>query len=76
MADQVQEKLDELKAEVERGSTVRQSVTTYVEGILAQIEGAKDDPDQIQAVIDTVRSNNDSLAALVPANTAAAGEEQ
>lgn len=72
MAGTTQEKIDALKLEVERETTVVGSVTTYVSGLLDQLEAAKDDPEELQAVLDAARANNDALAALVPVNTPAA----
>lgn len=71
--DTVQQKIDDLKVEVERETSLVESVKTYVSGLLEQIEGSKDDPDQLQAIIDAARANNDAIAAVVPSNTPAEG---
>jgi hypothetical protein len=64
--------IDDLEAEVARETTVVDSILALVTKLLADIEAAKTDPARIQALVDTVRANDDRLAAAVTANTPAA----
>lgn len=68
MADPTQDKIDLLKTEVERTKGVMASAKALIVGLLAQIEAAKDDPEQIQAIIDDARAATDDLASAIPAN--------
>lgn len=52
--------------------TVIESAITLLNGLAAQLEAAKDDPAQIQAIIDQVTAQSGALAAAVQANTPAA----
>lgn len=61
-----------LEAEVERDNTVNGSAKTLIEQLAAEFEANKDNPAKIQAIVDKLRANNDSLAAAVEANTPAA----
>lgn len=46
-----------------------ESAITLINGLSATLEEAKDDPEQIQAVIDQLAAQKDALAAAVAANT-------
>lgn len=60
-----------LEAEVARNETVDGSASALLAALFAEVEAAKDDPAQIQAIVDRVRASNDALAAAVAANTPA-----
>ena len=64
--------LTALQAEVERDATVNGSAATLIEQLAAQFEAVKGDPVAVQALVDQLRANNDSLSAAVSANTPAA----
>ena len=64
--------LDDLEAAVARETTVVDSVLALVSKLLADIEANKTDPVRLQAIVDTVRANDDKLSAAVVANTPAA----
>lgn len=65
--------IDDLKAEVARNTTVEQSAVALMAGISAQLAAAiaSGDMTQVQAVADTLKANDDALAAAVAANTPA-----
>lgn len=65
--------LSALQAEVERDRTVNESAATLLAGLAAKIEELKGDPVALQALADQLKSNSDSLAAAVAANTPAEG---
>jgi hypothetical protein len=52
--------------------TVIESAVTLITGLAATLEAAKDDPVQLQAIIDQVNAQKDALAAAVVAGTASA----
>lgn len=66
------QQLDNMTAEVTNAVTVEQSAIVLIQSIAAQLEAAKDDPVKIQALADSLKSNDDALAAAVAANTPAA----
>jgi hypothetical protein len=70
--DTMTKEFDALQAEVERGTAVDTSVVSLVQGLAAQIEASKDDPIKLQQLADSLRANNDAVAAAVTANTPAA----
>lgn len=49
--------------------TVVESAIALITGLTAQIAAAKDDPAQIQAIIDQAIAQKDALAAAIVANT-------
>jgi len=51
--------------------TVIESAVTLISGLATTLEAAKDDPAQLQAVIDAVVAQKDALAQAVLAGTAA-----
>lgn len=61
-----------LVAKVTEHGTVIESAVTLITGLSAALEAAKDDPAQLQAVIDQVNTQSAALAAAVAANTPAA----
>ena len=66
--------IDDLQAEVARNTTVEQSALTLITGLSSQLVAAiaSGDMTQVQAVADTLKANDDALAAAVAANTPAA----
>ena len=58
-----------LEVKVSNQGTVMESAITLLNGLAAQLQAAKDDPAQIQAIIDSVTAQTDALAAAVQANT-------
>lgn len=65
----VQDGINSLKAEVTRQTTEVASIKTLIDGFIAAAEDAKDDPAELQALLDGFKANTDALAAAVPANT-------
>lgn len=64
-----EEAIAALVAKVTEQSTVVASAVTLLQGLADQLNAAKDDPEQLQAVIDQVSANSDALAGAVAANT-------
>lgn len=66
--------LDNLRAQVERNTSVTDSAITLLQGLKSQLDAAiaSGDPAAVQAVADTLGSETDKLAAAVTANTPAA----
>jgi hypothetical protein len=65
------QQFEALKAEVERNTSVDDSIKTLVERLAQQIQDAKDDPAALQALADQLRNSSDSVVAVVNANTPA-----
>jgi uncharacterized coiled-coil DUF342 family protein len=63
------DKFDVLTQEVTELGNVVDSAVTLLGSIADQVEEAKDDPEQIQEIVNNIRSKKDSLAAAVAANT-------
>jgi hypothetical protein len=61
--------LTALDAEITRDTDVNSSASTLITQLAAAFEAAKGDPAAVQALVDKLRANNDSLAAAVAANT-------
>jgi len=61
--------LDALKLQVEQTTTLEQSAIVLIQGLAAQIESLKNDPVEIQGVVDRLRASAQSLAEAVAANT-------
>jgi hypothetical protein len=60
----------DLEAQVEQTTSVEESALTLIEGIVAQLEAARNDPAAITAVTERLRSSADALSAAVAANAA------
>ncbi len=58
-----------LQAEVTRDESVNSSAITLLGSLAAQIEASKNDPAALQALVDSLKANQDALAAAVAANT-------
>lgn len=69
-----QDKIDELTADVASLTTVTESAIALIDGLADQIENAGDDEEELGAIVDTLRSSRDRLAAAVAAHTPADGE--
>jgi chromosome segregation ATPase len=69
MSAETQAAIDEMKVEVARNTTVVDSAKALIASLLSQIEAAADDPEEIRAIVESVRANTDSLAEAIPANT-------
>lgn len=63
------QQLDDLRTQVERTRSVQQSALTLIQGLVDKINSVGDDPAQLQALAEELRSSADSLAAAVAANT-------
>lgn len=68
MASRNQEIIDQLKKELERNRDAAQSNKLLLERVLTAAQDAKDDPEELQAVLDGFRANTDVLVAA-SANT-------
>lgn len=65
------EEFDDLKAQVGRITTVRGSIKALLEGYAAKLEDAKDDPAEVQAIANSLRTEADEFGTLVVAHTPA-----
>lgn len=63
------DKFDVLVEEVTALSGVVQSAIVMIENLATQIEDAKDDPEQIAALVADLRGQKEALAAAVAANS-------
>lgn len=72
--DIMADKFDVLTTEVGDLGTVVDSAVTLLDNIADQIAEAKDDPAQIQVIVDNLRAKKANLAAAVAKNTAASSE--
>lgn len=72
--DKMADKFDVLTTEVGDLGTVVDSAVTLLDSIADQIADAKDDPAQIQVIVDNLRAKKTSLAEAVAKNTAASTE--
>lgn len=61
--------IEQLRTEVERNSTVDSSAITLLETLADKIEQLKQNPTELQALVDSMRAQSDALAAAVVANT-------
>lgn len=62
-------KFDVLTEEVAALTDVVASAVAVIDNLATQIEDAKDDPEEIAAIVADLRAQKDSLAAAVAANT-------
>jgi hypothetical protein len=63
--------LSALEAEIARDAEVNSSASMLINALADELEAAKNDPAAIQALVDSLRANNDALADAVAANTVA-----
>lgn len=61
--------LDALTAEVANNTTVEKSALALINGFAAQLAAAGTDPVKLKALSDSLKANDDELAAAVAANT-------
>jgi len=61
--------LDALTAQVALNKSLTDSILAVVNGLAAQIEAAKTDPVALQALADSLKSDDDKIAAAIQANT-------
>jgi hypothetical protein len=64
-----------LTAQVEQNNTVIGSALALINGFAAQLAAAGTDPAKLQALQDSLKTQDDALAAAVAANTPAATPE-
>jgi chromosome segregation ATPase len=67
--------IEQLRAEVERNSSVDASAITLLQTLADKIEQIKNSPAELQTLVESLRSQSDALAAAVVANTPAEGGE-
>jgi hypothetical protein len=65
--------LDELRAEVERNTSVDASAQTLIQRLADRIDSLADDPAQLRDLAAQLRTQNDALASAVTTNTDRAG---
>ncbi len=61
--------LTALEAELTRNDSVDESAKALMAALFSEVEAAKNNPAEIQAIVDRFKASNDSLAAAVAANT-------
>lgn len=61
--------IEQLRTEVERNSTVDASAITLLQTLADKIEQLKQNPTELQALVDSLRAQSDALAAAVVTNT-------
>jgi len=61
--------LDALTAEVANNTTVEKSALVLIQGFAARLDAAGTDPVKLKALSDSLKANDDELAAAVAANT-------
>lgn len=61
--------LDSLTSEVTNETTVEKSALALINGFAAKLAAAGTDPAKLQALHDSLKANDDELAAAVAANT-------
>ena len=58
-----------LKEQVTRNRTIDGSAKTLITGLLAAVEENKNDPAELQAIVDEFRADNDEFGEMITANT-------
>jgi len=66
--------IEQLRVEVERNSSVDASAIQLLTTLADKIEQIKNNPTELQTLVESLRSQSDTLAAAVVANTPAEGE--
>lgn len=69
MSKETQAAIDELKGEVSQNTDATASVVQVIDGLVARLEEAGDDPDEIREVIAAMKSNREALAAAAMKGT-------
>ncbi|HMG21735.1 MAG TPA: hypothetical protein VK607_10475 [Kofleriaceae bacterium] len=65
----LQQEIENLRAQVERNTTVAGSASQLISTLAQMIRDAADDPDEVRALADQVSQTADALSAAVSANT-------
>jgi plasmid stabilization system protein ParE len=65
----MEQAIEELRAEVERNSSVDDSAIQLITTLADQIEQHQNNPAELQTLVETLRAKTDSLAAAVLAGT-------
>lgn len=65
----MEQAIEQLRAEVERNSSVDDSAIQLLIQLADKIEELKNSPAELQALVETLRAQSDTLAAAVVANT-------
>lgn len=68
------DKFDSLVAEVAANTSVTQSAIALIDGFIARFDEAKDDPEQIAALVTELRSNREGLADAITRGTPSEGD--
>ena len=68
MGEKMSQDVQDLIAEVAAVKTVQASAVTFIQGIVAKLEAAKDDPAAIQAAIQDLKDGTQPLADAIAAN--------
>jgi len=63
--------VDALTKQIEANKTISGSAIILIQGLAAKIEASKNDPVALQALADSLRADDDALAAAITANTPA-----
>lgn len=70
--NEIMASLDALTAQVTSNTDAIESAITLINNIAAALQAAGTDPVKLQALVDTLKTEDDKLAAAVAANTPAA----
>jgi hypothetical protein len=65
--------MQDLQDEVASNTSVTTSATALIERLADEVENAQNDPGELQAIVDQLRTNGQSLSDAVSANTPAEG---
>lgn len=68
--------IEQLRGEIERNSSVDNSAITLLQTLADKIEQLQNSPTELQALVESLRAQSDTLAAAVVANTPAEGGEE
>src|SRR5258708_4291725 len=68
----MEQELDDLTVEVMANTTVEKSALALIQGFAAKLAAAGTDPAKLKSLRDSLKANDDELAAAVAANTPAA----
>lgn len=71
-----QELIDAIEAKIAAGATVVTSVVTMVTEFVTAARNAKDDPEELEAILSSLEEQNGRLAAAVASGTQAEDEAQ
>jgi hypothetical protein len=71
LGDQMTKEMQTLTDQVKNNTDVIEGAAVLIKGLATQIEANKTDPAALQALADTLKAEDDTLAAAVAANTPA-----